>query len=108
VDVYVAAVVNPSVVNAPSSVADLLFGSGQVFLFSPGMKSVSLFTGGRIVPTFSNTSFPPAALSGSLSIPVPAPFGDYLFAAAFIRHANGQFVRTDGMPVENSNAFHVN
>jgi hypothetical protein len=57
-------------------------------------------------PTYSNAAFPPVRLSNSLPVPVPAGAGytgDYVFATAFLRHGTGKFIRTDGLPVENSN-----
>ena len=72
------------------------------------MRSVRLLNGAPIVPAFSNVSFPPIALSGSIEIttPVnPAFAGEWVFATAFIRRDTGQFVRMDWLPVENSNLF---
>lgn len=106
VDIYLAAIKDPVVGDAPSTVGDAL-GGGTVYLFGPRMVPYR-YTGAVQGPTFSSLSFPPLPTSGSVSIRVPAVAGlkgNYVFAAAFIRHGAGSFVRTDGLPVENSNIF---
>ena len=83
---------------------------GQVFLFGPGLKSVNVLNGAPIEPAFSNVVFPPAPLSGSIDFTAPtdpAFANGYVFATAFIRRDTGGFVRTDGLPVENSNLFTI-
>jgi len=105
VDVYIAAIKRPRVVDAPSSVSEAL-GGGVVYLFGKNMKSVYVYEGKLQEPTYSNAAFPPVHLSNSLPVPVPAGAsyaGDYVFATAFLRHGAGGFIRTDGLPVENSN-----
>ncbi len=109
VDIYLAAIKGPVVSDAPSTVQDALNGS-TVYLFGPNMSSVYVFAGTVGDPTFSNVAFPPVPTSGSLNISAPsAPgfAGDYVFATAFIRRDTDGFVRTDGMPVENSDLFTI-
>jgi outer membrane protein assembly factor BamB len=106
VDIYLAAIKNPLVSDAPSTVSDAL-GGGTVYLFGRTMVPY-LYTGTVREPTFRNIPFPPIPTSGSVSIPVPAVSGlagNYVFATAFIRRDTGVFVRADGLPVENSNLF---
>jgi len=105
VDVYLAAIKTPRVVDAPSSLNDAL-GGGVVYLFGENMKSVYVYEGSVHEPTYGNVAFPLVATAGSLSVVVPASAGyagDYVFATAFIRHGAGSFIRDDGLPVENSN-----
>ena len=107
VDVYIAAIKNPKVADAGSSVSDALAG-GTVYLFGKNMKSVYLYTGKIKEPTFSNAAFPPVHTTGSIGVRAPkgASFaGNYVFATAFIYKGDG-FVRTD-LPVENSNLFTI-
>ncbi len=109
VNIYLAAIRSPLVSDAPSSVSDAL-GGGTVFLFGSRMATIYRYTGSVREPTFSGVAFPPVALSGSRNINVPANpalAGDWVFATAFIRRDTGVFVRDDGLPVENSNAFQV-
>jgi len=105
VDIYLAAIKDPAVSYYPSSVSDALAG-GTVWFFGRNMSYAS--TGSPREPTWSRVPFPPAALSGSL--PFTPPEGDmwkgeWVFAAVFIRSGTGQFIRGDGLPVENSNIF---
>jgi hypothetical protein len=109
VDIYLAAVKNPRVIDAPSSVTDCLSG-GTVYLYGRGMKSAYRYTGTVKEPTWRNVVFPPAPILGAFRIvspSSPAYTGDYIFATAFIHHGTGRFVRDDGMPVENSNLFTI-
>jgi hypothetical protein len=109
VDVYLAAIRNPRVQGAPSSVGDALAG-GAVYLYGPGMKSIYQYKGGVGQPTYSNVAFPPVATAGSIRITTPTSSsfkGDYLFAAVFIRRDTRAVVRDDGKPVENSNLFTI-
>lgn len=107
VDVYLAAIKNPVIQDAPSSVKDALRG-GTVYLFGRNMKQVYVYRGAVKGPAFSKASFPPVAYTGSFKIAAPTASsfaGNYVFAAAFIRRDTKGFVRTDGLPVENSNMF---
>ena len=109
VDIYLAAIKSPVTSDAPSSVADALAG-GTVYLFGRNMTSVYVFTGSVGQPTFSGVAFPPVPISGTVAVTTPAASsfaGDYVFATAFIRRDTGGFVRTDGLPVENSNLFTI-
>ena len=109
VDVYIAAIRDPRVADGPSSKEDALAG-GAVYLAGKQMKDWYLYEGAVKYPTYENVSFPPVALTGTkpLAIPNnPALAGDWVFATAFIRRDNGQFVRPDGKPVENSNIFSI-
>ncbi len=109
VDVYLAAVKKPKVTDVPSSVSDVL-GGGGVYLYGNKMQSVYRFNGTVREPTWSNIAFPPVAASGSRTISVPsnpAISGDYAFAVVLVLRDTGNFVRTDGLPVENSNFFRI-
>ena len=109
VNVYLAAVRAPKVSDTPSNVSDAL-GGGTVYLFGAGMKNVYVYNGSLKEPTFSNAAFPPVAVSDSLQIKAPGGEGfdgEYVFATVFIRCDTGKFVRTDGLPVENSNPFRI-
>lgn len=109
VDIYVAAIKAPGVINGPSSTADAL-GGGAVYLWGPGMNSIYAYTGSVGEPTYSNIAFPPGPVSGSKQIEVPdnpALAGDWVFATAFVKADGSGFVRTDGTPVENSNVFSI-
>ncbi len=106
VNVYLAAIRDPKVTDAPSSVADVLAGGGEIYLAADRMSSWYRYVGRVREPTFSGVSFPPVAMSGSITKTSPTRSGfsgDWVFATAFIRLDTGGFVRTDGMPVENSN-----
>lgn len=105
VDIYLAAIKDPAVSYCPSSVSDALAG-GTVWFFGRNMSYATM--GSPREPTWSRVPFPPASLSGSL--PFTPPQGDmwkgeWKFAAVFIRSDTGQFIRGDGLPVENSNIF---
>ncbi|MDD5556703.1 MAG: hypothetical protein PHN82_05565 [bacterium] len=107
-DVYVAAIRDPIAVGKPSTVDDAL-GGGAVYLFGPNMAGAYLYTGRVRGPAFTNVAFNEAVATGSLRVAVPpssAYTGTYVFAAALVNRATGQFVRLD-LPVENSNAFEV-
>ena len=109
VNIYLAAIRGPNVVDAPSSVSDTLSGEA-VYLWGRNMGSVYLYSGSLQEPTYSKVSFPPVKLSNSIDIatPIDPSFaGDYVFATAFIRSDGTGFVRNDGMPVENSNKFTI-
>jgi outer membrane protein assembly factor BamB len=109
VNVYLAAIKDPKVIDAPSSVADAL-GGGMVFLAADRMREWYQYQGSVKEPTWSSVAFPPVPMSGSTSLPVPTNLGlagDWIFATAFVRRDTGGFVRTDGLPVENSNAFTI-
>ncbi len=109
VNIYVAAIKDPKVIDGPSSTADALSG-GMVYLAGPQMKEWYLYTGSVKEPTYGNIAFPPAPINGSMQLLVssnPALVGDWVFATAFIRLDTGQFVRDDGKPVENSNSFKI-
>lgn len=109
VDVYLAAIKDPKVIDGPSSTADALSG-GTVFLAGRKLSEWYPYQGSVKEPTWSGIAFPPAPISGSTSLTVPANpalAGDWVFGTAFIRRDTGQFVRDDGKPVENSNAFAV-
>lgn len=108
VHVYVAAIKNPKVTDAPSSVSDALSGN-PVYLFGKNMQSAYLYTGTIKEPTFSGAVFPPSPVTGSQNIPVPADpslIGDWVLATAFA-YESGAFVRNDDSPVENSNLFRI-
>jgi hypothetical protein len=113
VDVYVAAVRAPRVIDAPSSVDDVLQGGGAVYLFENGMKSYYRYRGTVRKPTYAGVAFPPLLPFGSLHViapPTPGAVGDYVFAAAFYyskKSGRSGPVRTDGLPVENSNLFTI-
>lgn len=107
VDIYLAAIRAPRVANGPSSVADALAG-GEVFLAVNGAREWRRFEGTVEAPTWSAVLFPAASTSGSITIPTPADpalAAEYVFATVFARSDGSGFVRTDGMPVENSNVF---
>jgi hypothetical protein len=107
VDVYLAAIETPAVVDAPSSVMDALSGR-TVYLFRSGMSGAYAYTGTIEGPTFSGVVFPAAGAAGELRMQAPAISGgwtDFIFAAAFVYRDTGVFVRPDGMPVENSNVI---
>jgi len=109
VDVYLAAIQNPSIVGAPSSVSDALSG-GPVYLFGPNMERAHRYCGIMPQPIFRNISFPPIPAAGSLTINTsrsPACKGNYVFATLFLIHGAGRFVRTDGRPLENSNLIQI-
>jgi C1A family cysteine protease len=108
-DIYIAVVKDPVVVDSPSSIGEALSGS-TVYMFGPGMRSMYRFQGSLDAPTFGNVSFPPLPMTGSTRIAIPANAslaGDYVFAAVFIRRDTRKFARLDGLPVENSNLFTV-
>jgi outer membrane protein assembly factor BamB len=108
VHVYIAAIKNPKVVDAPSSVSDALSGN-PVYLFGKNMLTTYLYTGTVKEPTFRGAVFPPSPLSGSQAIAVPLDpslAGDWVLAAVFT-YENGAYVRNDGMPVENSNLVRI-
>lgn len=112
VNVYLAAIQGPAVVDDPSRVEDLLSGS-RVFIAEGGLRGWYLYRGRVAEPTWSNLRFLPGAGTdrGSLTLNAPAsPLfgGDWVFAAVFIRADTGRFVRNDGTPVENSNLFRLN
>jgi outer membrane protein assembly factor BamB len=107
-DIYIAAIRNPKVINGPSSFSDALSG-GQVWLFNPNMRGAYLYRGTVKKPTYANVSFPPLAAVSSIRIavpPDPSYAGEWVFATAFIYHVSGRSVRP-GLPVENSNSFTV-
>lgn len=107
VNVYLMAIRSPRVEDGPSSTADALAG-GRIYSFGPGMASV--YPGAPTRPTWSGVVFPPAPTSGSRAVSIPfstSLAGDWVFAAAFVRSDTGAFIRTDGLPVENSNAFTI-
>jgi hypothetical protein len=95
--------------DAPSSVKDALSG-GVVYLFGRNMETVYVYKGTVRGPTFRDVVFPPVPIASSLTVGAPktAGFaGDYVFAIALIRRDTKNFVRTDGLPVENSNIFTI-
>ena len=109
VNIYLAAIKSPKVIDAPSSVKDALAG-GIVYLAGAKLKSVYVYRGKVKEPTWSNVSFPPVKTAGSFTIRTPnnpAIAGDYVFATAFIKADGRGFVRDDGLPVENSNLFSI-
>jgi outer membrane protein assembly factor BamB len=109
VNMYLAAIKNPKVINGPSSVSDALTG-GTVYLYGRNMQSAYIYTGIVREPTFSGVAFPPVSTTGSLTINVPICshyVGDYVFATALVRCDTHQYVRDDGLPVENSGLVKV-
>ena len=104
VDVYLALIRDPVAVNAPSSVADVLAG-GAVYFFDD--RARELYTGALRGPTWSGVAFPPVAASGTLTVTLPAVPGDYVLATAFRYAGTTIYVRSDGLPVENSPVFSV-
>ncbi|MCX6340156.1 MAG: hypothetical protein NTX71_09605, partial [Candidatus Aureabacteria bacterium] len=107
VNVYLAAIRNPKINNAPSSIADALAGR-ELWLFENGMRNAYRYTGKVRRPTWSRVVFPPAPLTGTLDFtaPLSAYFqGDWVFATAFI-YIKCVPIRKD-LPVENSNLLHI-
>jgi uncharacterized protein YkwD len=107
-NVYVAAIRDPLVIDGPSTV-DQALGGGAVYIFGPNMASAYLYTGRVRGPAFSNVTFTQSIGVGSLRVnvpPSPAYSGTYVFAAALVNRATGQFIRAD-LPVDNSNSFRV-
>jgi len=105
VDVYLAAVRDPDVCCGPSSVDDLMR-SGAVYIYEPGMRGVYEYRGRLKAPTYGKVVFGPEFASGEVTIATPEDpvyAGVYLFATVFVRVDTGEYVRIDGMPVENSN-----
>ena len=104
VDIYLAAVRDPVAVNRPSTVEEALAG-GEVWFYGSGMAYA--YTGALREPTWSGVRFPPTAVSGTLPFTAGGGWNDrWVFAAAFVRAGVGP-VRTDGIPVENSNIFRL-
>jgi hypothetical protein len=96
---------NGRIADSPSSVEGALEGDA-VYFFGRNMGRVYRYTGSVREPTFSAVAFPPARVSGEISLRAPgsaALAGDYAFAAAILLHRTGAFIRTDGLPVEVSN-----
>ena len=109
VDIYLMAIKNPAVVGTPCSLSDALDG-GTVYVFEPGMHSTYIYSGNFREPTLSNITFSSATPSGTDTITDhEGEFcrGDYVFAAFMKRSANGNYIRTDGRPIENSNRFTI-
>lgn len=109
VNVYIAVIKDPKVINGPSSVRDALSGS-MVYIFNRGMKGAYRYTGTLREPTYSNIKFPPTPLDGSFPLHIPPSSsyaGEWVVGACFVRSDNGRFVRLDGSPVENSNLITV-
>lgn len=107
-NVYVAAIRDPLVIDAPSTVDQALNG-GAVYIFRSNMSSAYLYTGAVGGPTFSNIVINGALAYGTIRVTVPnssAYAGTYVFAAALINRLTGQFIRLD-LPVDNSNSFTV-
>lgn len=107
VDIYLAAIHNPVVSDAPASIADV-FAGGTVLLFREGMQSSYTYGNSPLVPTFSNITFPSVPVAGSLLINAVSTNtyeSNHAFAAVFTRHGSLDFIRSDGLPVEVSNAF---
>ncbi|MDD5556413.1 MAG: PQQ-binding-like beta-propeller repeat protein [bacterium] len=106
VDVYLAAIRDPKVAGAASSVEEALAG-GEVWIFEKGMKTSYRYAGTVKAPCWRDVVFPPAPLLGTLDLAVPADpsfHGNWVFATTFVRKGPpGGFVRDDGRPVENSN-----
>ncbi len=99
---------NPKIVDAASTVKQLL-ANAEMRFFGNGMER--LYTGEVHEPTFSNVIFQAVPSSGSLAF-IPSAEDelftvDYTFAAILVYRGTGQFVRSDGFPVENSNLFTI-
>ena len=108
VDIYVAAIKKPTVVDGPSSTATALGGS-EVYLAADKMASWYRYTRSVGAPTWSGVVFPGAPTSGSkqVTLPTDSSFkGDWVFATAFMKADGSGPVRTDP-PVENSNVFSI-
>lgn len=103
VDIYLAAIRDPLVVDDASSIDDALNG-GAIYFFRSDM---SLHPGPVQGPTWSRVSFPPVATTGSLALTLPAAAGNYVIATAFRYSGTTIYVRSDGKPVENSNQFEI-
>lgn len=104
VDVYLAVLKDPAGDGSSCRVSDAL-ASGAVWFFAPGLAGLS---GAAWGPAFSGVVFSDSFRAGELRFAVPAAEGGgYAFAAAIVDGGTGEFVRTDGTPVEVSNRITV-
>lgn len=109
VDIYLAVIRDPKVIDEPSSVEDALAG-GMVYIFGKDMKNSYIYEGKVGNPTYHDAMFKPGQPIGYVNMKLSASEmykGNYVFVTAFIRRDTGEFVRTDGKPVETSNLFRV-
>ncbi|MDD5555810.1 MAG: YncE family protein [bacterium] len=105
VDIYLALIRNPVVVNAPSTVAEALAGE-EVWFY--GRNLMDVYNGDPQEPTWSGVRFPPTPVEGRLPMTMRGGWeGHWVFATAFLEHGTGRFIRRDGRPVENSNIFRL-
>ena len=107
-EVYLAVRRAPNNANCPSSVSDFLYGwesvNNEVFFFSKGMRKLYWYKGKVWEPTFRNVVLHNGD-SGEFKFKVWPYLGKCSFGVAFVNQNTGQFIRTDGLPVENSNSF---
>jgi hypothetical protein len=73
--------------------------AGNVYLYGPGLKAYK-YKGSVGRPTWSGISFPPQSTTGSVTVSLPGKLKGASYGVAFIRSDNGEFIRTDGFPVE--------
>jgi hypothetical protein len=73
--------------------------AGNVYLYGPGLKAYK-YKGSVGRPTWSGVAFPPQSTAGSVSISLPGKLKGARYGVAFIQSGSGEFVRTDGLPVE--------
>jgi hypothetical protein len=77
--------------------------SGDLYLLDGG-GGASRYTGTVGQPSWSRVSFPPVPISGTGIVEVPDEM-TVRFAIVLLRSGSGEFIRTDGLPVELSDCL---
>jgi hypothetical protein len=106
-NIYLLAIENPMAHDGACSIDDVN-ASGSVRVFGPNMSGTYLLEGGLQTPTFSGIAFPSVFEEGSLVINTAAAgiyHGLCAIAVVFTYQGTGEYLRTDGLPVEVSNIF---